>query len=83
MTSQAQMLEEMVDRFKLRQMAGRRSNPKPQQSKSFVDTLPSYEPAMDYGLNDTQHSNYSNGQSNGKSEAIEISLDDDDFGKYQ
>lgn len=83
MTSQAQMLEEMVDRFKLRQMAGRRSNSKPQQSKSFVDTLPSYEPVMDYGLNDSQQSNYSNGQSNGKSEPIEISLDDDDFGKYQ
>lgn len=84
MTSQAQMLEEMVDRFKLRKMAARRAEQVNQPSKNFVDTLPSYEPVTDYNSKNQHQSGYSNGHTNDKkSEAIEISLDDDDFGKYQ
>lgn len=79
MTSQAQTLEEMVDRFKLRQSVKKRKV----SSQKFVESLPAYEPAMDYATVAQKRNGHSNGKSNGEMEPLEISLDDDDFGKYQ
>lgn len=80
MTSQAQVLEEMVDRFKLRQSSMRKSP----STKQFVDSLPSYDNVQKAtpSSKTNGHTN-GNGYSNGDVEPLEISLDDDDFGKYQ
>ncbi|MBN2898567.1 MAG: HAMP domain-containing protein [Clostridia bacterium] len=92
MTSQAQVLEEMVDRFKLKKSAtAKRQN----ANKSFSASIPSYDPLMDETLvaqttrnkngsmSSGRNNGHSNGKSNGKLEPIEINLDDDEFGKYQ
>lgn len=76
MTSQAQMLEEMVDRFKLRNPIMRKNQA---SSSSIVEALPTYESQVDY----SSSSKASSGKGNGHAEPIEISLDDEDFGKYQ
>jgi len=83
MTSQAQMLEEMVDRFKLRQSVQRKRTTSKKSTKSFVESLPSYEPTAAYDAPAQKKNGHSNGHKNGNSEPLEISLDDDDFGKYQ
>lgn len=88
MTSQAQVLEEMVDRFKLRKNMARKRQ---QSSSSFTSSIPEYDPAMDKELvtrqkqeqSTTKTNGHANGKSNGNSEPLEISLDDDEFGKYQ
>jgi methyl-accepting chemotaxis protein len=85
MTSQAQVLEEMVDRFKLRHLSKKRQQG---SAKSFADSLPSYDPMMDYervaqNTNGSNSNGHSNGQPHKEAEPLEISLDDDDFGKYQ
>jgi methyl-accepting chemotaxis protein len=80
MTSQAQMLEEMVDRFKLRQSSMRKSP----STKQFVDSLPSYDNVqITASSSKTNGHTNGNGYTNGEAEPLEISLDDDDFGKYQ
>lgn len=83
MTSQAQMLEEMVDRFKLRQSVQRKRTTSKKSTKSFVESLPSYESTTAYDAPAKKKNGHSNGHTNGNSEPLEISLDDDDFGKYQ
>lgn len=90
MTSQAQVLEEMVDRFKLRKNMVRKHQ---SSTNTFTSTssIPDYDPAMDKENILRQKQEASNGKSrsstnrksNGNSEPIEISLDDDEFGKYQ
>lgn len=91
MTSQAQVLEEMVDRFKLRKMRKQGSS---QQEKTLKKSIPSYDPLMDYnavaqkrngpsGHLNSKSNDHTNGQSHKQVEPLEISLDDDDFGKYQ
>jgi methyl-accepting chemotaxis protein len=88
MTSQAQVLEEMVDRFKLRQSMTRKRQP---STSSFVAKIPEYDASMDPALVAQQTNGYTNGKtnghtngkSNGGTEPLEISLDDDEFGKYQ
>lgn len=74
MTSQAQMLEEMVDRFKLRQGSMRKSP----STNQFMASPPTYE-SVQTKMDQTSFSDHNNADV----EPLEIHLDDEEFGKYQ